>query len=112
MAPVPKPLIPGVKGIGTEESRAAPEGGFALYQNVPNPFDKTTTIKAMIPENIQQAKIIVYNLQGLELEQYDINSRGHVAVEISGGRFPSGMYLYALLADDRLIDTKKMILTK
>ena len=83
-----------------------------LYQNVPNPFNTTTIINAVVPEGVQQAKIMVYNLQGLELENYDINSRGKVTVEISASHFPAGMYLYALFADGRVVDTKKMILTK
>lgn len=86
--------------------------GFVLYQNVPNPFDKTTTITAVVPEQVQDAKIIIYNLQGLELENYPITRHGNTSVKISAGRFPSGMYLYALLADGQVIDTKKMILTK
>ena len=67
---------------------------------------------AEIPTSVQEAKIVIYNLNGLELESYDIHGRGPVTVAVSGGRFPSGMYLYALIADDRVIDTKKMILTK
>lgn len=86
--------------------------GFVLNQNIPNPFDKTTTIKAVVPQEVQQAKIVVYNLNGLELESYAVATRGNISVEISGSRFPSGMYLYALVADGRVIDTKKMLLTK
>ena len=86
--------------------------GFSLHQNIPNPFDRSTTINAIVPQNVQQAKIVIYNLNGLELERYDINRRGNVSVEIAASRFPSGMYLYALLADDCIMDTKKMILTK
>ncbi|MEM9686473.1 MAG: tail fiber domain-containing protein, partial [Bacteroidota bacterium] len=86
--------------------------GFSLHQNIPNPFDQNTTINAVVPQNVQQAKIVIYNLNGLELERYDINRRGNVSVEIAANRFPSGMYLYALLTDDRVMDTKKMILTK
>ncbi|MEM9686689.1 MAG: tail fiber domain-containing protein [Bacteroidota bacterium] len=85
--------------------------GLSLHQNTSNPFDKNTTITAVVPQNIKQAKLMIYNLNGLELEHYDINQRGNVSVEISAARFPSGTYLYALLADDRVI-TGKMILTK
>ncbi|MEM9687488.1 MAG: T9SS type A sorting domain-containing protein, partial [Bacteroidota bacterium] len=95
-----------------EENKVANSKGFVLYQNIPNPFDKTTTIKAELPQEVNQAKIIIYNLQGLELEQYPIAERGIVSVSISAGRFPSGMYIYALVADEKIIDTKKMILTK
>ncbi|MCB0375616.1 MAG: tail fiber domain-containing protein, partial [Sinomicrobium sp.] len=97
---------------GSVQTKTTDIEGFVLYQNIPNPFDKTTTITAVIPEGVSHAKIIIYNLLGLELESYDINDRGNVTVEISGGRFPSGMYLYALLAAGQVIDTKKMILNK
>jgi len=64
----------------------------------------------MVPEQVNSAKIIIYNLQGLELASYDINKRGNVAVEISGSALPSGMYLYALIADDQIIDTKILLM--
>ncbi len=100
----------GGKTTAQSEPQTLPDG-FALYQNVPNPFYTSTVIAAQLPESVQQAKIIVYNLQGLELASYPLPERGKVSVEISGGRFPSGMYLYALVADGQVIDTKKMILT-
>ena len=86
--------------------------GFSLNQNIPNPFYQTTAISMLLPEHVQQARIVIYNLQGLELEHYELKDRGQVFVEISAGRFPSGMYLYALIADGEVIDVKKMILTK
>ncbi len=101
------PIKTSAKTTGEEISK-----GFQLYQNVPNPFSEATIIKAVVPESVQQAKILVYNLQGVELESYPLTERGNVSVEISGGRFVSGMYLYALVADGKVIDTKKMILTK
>ena len=85
--------------------------GVSLHQNTSNPFDKITTIIAVVPQNIKQAKLMIYNLNGLELERYAINRRGNVSVEIAAGHFPSGTYLYALLTDDRVM-TGKMILTK
>ncbi len=103
---------PNASGKTTGEAIQTLPEGFALYQNVPNPFDRTTVIGAQLPENVQQAKIVVYNLQGLELASYPLGERGKVSVEISGGRFPAGMYLYALLADGQVMDTKKMILTE
>lgn len=85
--------------------------GFALYQNTPNPFHKTTTIRARVPQGVQQASILIYNLQGMELANYPLVERGEISLEISAGRFSSGMYLYTLLADGQTLDTKKMILT-
>ena len=85
--------------VGLKGETTLPEG-FVLEQNIPNPFHRVTTISAMLPESVQKAKIIIYNLQGLELESYPLTGRGNTSVEISGGHFPSGMYLYTLIADD------------
>ena len=35
-----------------------------------------------------------------------------VKVVISAGEFSAGMYIYALIADGNIVDTKRMILTK
>ena len=86
--------------------------GFLLSQNIPNPFDQTTTITAALPVHVNEARIVIYDMQGVELQRYPLYQRGKTSVEIKGGSLPSGMYLYALLADGKLIDTKKMILTR
>ncbi|MEM9685754.1 MAG: tail fiber domain-containing protein [Bacteroidota bacterium] len=99
------------ESIDSKEAQSASKD-IALHQNIPNPFNRSTKIQATVPETVQQAKIVVYNLNGLELESYAVATRGNVSVKISGGRFPSGMYLYALVADGKVIDTKKMLLTK
>ncbi len=102
------------EAVGLEDTlnkNALPEG-FVLEQNIPNPFNETTTIMAELPATINEAKIVIYNLQGIALQSYPLIGRGRTAIEIKGGSLPSGMYLYALLADGQLIATKKMILTK
>ena len=110
-----------VEGTSTTSSRTSQSAtassqssleGFSLQQNVPNPFDQSTTIRATVPQNVQRAKIVVYNMQGLELESYPLTGRGNTSVEIVGGQFPAGLYLYALIADGQVIDTKKMALEK
>ena len=94
------------------KSTESHDEGFVLYQNVPNPFDATTTISALVPEGVKNVRIVIYNLQGLELKSYDLSERGSVSINISVGHFPSGMYIYGLIADGQMIGTKKMILTK
>lgn len=110
-----------IRNIGTEPSDSnlpqIGEGlldldGLALSQNTPNPFSQTTAIRANIPSEVKQAKIIVYDLQGVELKSYSINSRGDTSVNIEGGSFQSGMYIYALIADGQIVETKRMVLTK
>ena len=83
-----------------------------LYQNEPNPFTERTVIRVDIAENITKANLYVYNMNGEQLTEYPITERGATSITIDGGSLNAGMYLYALIADGQVIDTKRMILTK
>ncbi len=83
-----------------------------LYQNAPNPFNQDTQIQFYIPKNIKEAQLCIYNLQGMQIKQIVITQRGEGSQWISGSELIAGMYLYALIADDKEVDTKRMILTK
>jgi len=83
-----------------------------LDQNIPNPFNTATTIGFYLPNSINSASIYVYNMNGVQLKSYSINERGKGSITIQGSEFNAGMYLYALIADGNVIDTKRMILTK
>lgn len=84
----------------------------ALSQNKPNPFTETTVIACMIPMSVKKAILNVYDLNGTQITEYPISTRGHVDVTIEGGSLAAGMYLYSLITDGNVIDTKRMILTK
>ncbi|MEI6556575.1 MAG: tail fiber domain-containing protein [Paludibacter sp.] len=83
-----------------------------LDQNIPNPFNQSTTIGFYLPESITNATIYVYDMNGVQLKSYNITERGKKNIIINGSEFNAGMYLYALIADGKVIDTKRMILTK
>ncbi|MFA4906648.1 MAG: right-handed parallel beta-helix repeat-containing protein [archaeon] len=94
---------------------------FKLYQNFPNPFNSTTTIKYQIPVSTN-VKINIYNLRG-ELVSTLINDRkepGYYSTDWmcknrSGENVSSGMYIYQIIANDnkkQFIQNKKMILLK
>lgn len=83
-----------------------------LDQNIPNPFNATTSIGFYLPTTIVTANIYVYDMNGVQLKSYTITERGKKNVIINGSEFNAGMYLYALIADGKVIDTKRMILTK
>ncbi len=102
------------KQLGTvEETQADGNGptGSVLFQNTPNPFSLDTEISMSLPETIAEASIIVYNLEGKQLKSLLIRARGKAAVKIQGNELSAGMYIYALIADGKIIDTKRMILT-
>ena len=83
-----------------------------LYQNAPNPFTSNTEISYYLPETTTQAVLYIYNLQGIELQSHVLTETGSHSITISGSALPAGMYLYTLVVNNEIIDTKRMILTK
>jgi DNA-binding Lrp family transcriptional regulator len=95
---------------GTDTRLAGNEA--ILYQNTPNPFREQTEIKCFLPEGTVSSTLYIFNMQGIQLEEYRINGTGDQLVRINGNRFKPGMYLYSLVVNGREVDTKRMILTK
>ena len=83
-----------------------------LYQNTPNPFTESTLIRCDVADDIVQADLYIYNMNGEQIAEYAVTERGETSITIDGGSLNAGMYLYALIADGQVIDTKRMILTK
>ncbi|MFA7401800.1 MAG: T9SS type A sorting domain-containing protein [Bacteroidales bacterium] len=83
-----------------------------LYQNIPNPFNTDTRISYYLPATVQTAYLYIYNLNGTQLKSYTLTLRGVQAVTVYASELPAGMYLYTLVVDNVIIDSKRMILTK
>lgn len=83
-----------------------------LYQNNPNPFTEVTKVEYQLPQTTQSATLYIYNMNGLQVAEYPILTFGNGYVSVSAGALDAGMYLYSLVADGQVIDTKRMILTK
>ena len=109
-----KPL--GGKTRSARHAASSPEAMEAteavLLQNTPNPFSEQTEIGYTLPNDVQDAAIYIYDMQGVQLQKHELASRGSGTLAISGGTLRAGMYLYSLVADGKLIDTKRMILTE
>ena len=93
---------------GTEENVVL----LSLGQNKPNPFGTTTSIEVSIPEVVQKAFIYVYDLQGKKVDQVDITARGKQTIQVNAGNLSDGMYLYSLIADGKVVETRRMIVEK
>ncbi len=84
-----------------------------LYQNAPNPFNISTTIKYQLADNTANAKICIYNLTGKQLQCHNLPTiKGENSIEVRASSLQAGMYLYSLIVDDKLASTKRMILTE
>jgi hypothetical protein len=86
---------------------------FVLYQNYPNPFNPSTTIRYSIAK-AGNIKLKVFDILGREvaiLVDGRQNVGGHEAI-FNASRLTSGVYVYTLFMDGRLLATHKMILMK
>lgn len=84
----------------------------SLAQNKPNPFSERTTIEVTIPESTTNAALFIYDMNGKQVKQINITERGKTNVSITSEGLEPGMFLYSLIADGKIVSTKKMILTK
>ena len=96
---------------GVEEAEATLSDA-KLYQNAPNPWSSETVIRYRLPQDVVNAMIYIYDMQGSQLKSIPAQGRGESQVTITANNLGAGMYIYALVADGQLIDSKQMILTK
>lgn len=80
-----------------------------LDQNVPNPFAEQTTITYNVPTSVAKAQILFYNATGQLIQTVDIKTRGKGKVNVFASDLSSGLYHYSLVADGKIIDSKKMV---
>jgi len=65
-----------------------------------------------VPESVQYAFVYVYDLQGKKVQQVDITARGKQTVKVDAANLAEGMYLYSLIADGKVVETRRMIVEK
>jgi len=80
-----------------------------LFQNIPNPLDRTARIDYYISNDVQTSSIIVYNADGRIINQFEQLSSGKGSVTINAETLAAGTYYYALFCNNKKIDTKTMV---
>ncbi len=97
------------KSVGVEENASA---AFSVAQNLPNPFNPTTTINFTLPE-AGIVSIDVYNVAGQKVDtivnEY-MNTGSHSVVWDASG-FSAGVYFYTVKSNN-FTKTLKMTLVK
>lgn len=81
-----------------------------LSQNTPNPFTTSTTIKMNIPSSVRNATLRIYDMTGKQVRSIMIEERGAVSISLSSESLYSGMYIYTLIADGNVINSRRMIM--
>jgi hypothetical protein len=79
-----------------------------LNQNVPNPFAEQTTISYFLTEDVKKAQLFFYDSRGVILKIVDLNETGNGQLNVYAADLSSGNYTYSLIADGKLIESKKM----
>jgi trimeric autotransporter adhesin len=85
---------------------------FKLEQNEPNPFTGETTIRYNLPETIQKAQLVVYNLSGKQVKLLDLSGRGDSEIKVSSELLEAGIYIYAIVSDGKVLDSKRMVVVE
>lgn len=90
-------------------NREAPET-IQLFPNYPNPFNPTTTIPYYLPEDIENATLLVYDILGRVVKEQQV-STDQESIQFDASNLSSGMYIYQLKSGST-IKTRKMMLIK
>ncbi|MEO8146414.1 MAG: T9SS type A sorting domain-containing protein [Bacteroidia bacterium] len=87
-------------------------GNSQLFQNQPNPFNKTTVINYQLKSGDANAKIIIRDLNGNLVKQVNLSQTGKGQVTINANELAQGTYTYTLEVNGTSVDTKLMVLVK
>lgn len=96
----------GINTIGTVET------GFQMSQNEPNPFTHETVVKYTLPQSISNAFMAVYDLTGKQITTFPINEKGSSSITITSEKLAAGIYIYSIVADGKVVDSKRMIVAE
>ena len=82
-----------------------------LGQNTPNPFTEQTTIAYGLPASYTNAQIHIMDMNGRLVSTHQL-TQAQGELTINGLTLQPGMYLYSLVVNGQIVDTKKMLLTE
>ena len=80
-----------------------------LDQNIPNPFDNTTTVSYTLPRQYASARIIVSDKSGRVIKEINISGSGKGSLQVNASSLVSGTYQYSLVINGKLISTRQML---
>jgi hypothetical protein len=93
------------RNIGQDNGEAS---GYSMEQNIPNPFEDRSVIRYRLASGVENASILVFDLNGRLLKEYPIN-QNEGQVTVLGAEIGKGMFIYSLTQNGQEIISKKMI---
>lgn len=105
-----------INTIGSSESINKTEVTLSSYdlaelnQNTPNPFNGTTSISYIVPTDASSAQISIFGTSGQLMKTLDIEHVGQGTLDVNAQDLPAGTYTYQLIVNNRMVETKKMVM--
>ncbi len=96
----------------TKEEQIIP-ARYSLYNNYPNPFNPTTTLRFDIPERTN-VELVVYDILGRRVKSLvnnEVKNPGRYEVAFNASSLASGVYIYKLTTKN-YSQARKMLLLK
>lgn len=86
---------------------------YALEQNYPNPFNPITVIEFLLPEDVSNVKLSIYNALGEKVAELVNKSlvAGKYQYQWNAKNVATGIYIYELRTD-KFVSVKKMVVLK
>ncbi|MEM8527283.1 MAG: tail fiber domain-containing protein [Bacteroidota bacterium] len=96
----------------TDKSSSVVLTNAQLYNNQPNPFTGSTTLRHFIPESVVQAELRITNANGETIKVLNIIDRGEGQTTLAAYALSAGSYFYTLVLDGKVLETKQMVLVE
>lgn len=97
---------------GTSNPEAREQKSVELLQNRPNPFDEATYIAWMVYDDTvpQKGEVRIVDLNGKLIESIPVDIKpGMNEILYNHGYKRLGTYVYSLIIEDRVVDSKQMV---
>lgn len=87
------------------------EGWGSISQNTPNPFTGQSTVRVSVPDDASDAYVDILTLNGASVKRIPV-SNGLSEVSLSSFDFAPGTYLYTLVVNGKVSETRRMIVNR
>lgn len=87
------------------------EGRGSISQNSPNPFTGQSTVRVSVPDDASDAYVDILTLNGASVKRIPV-SNGLSEVSLSSFDFAPGTYLYTLVVNGKVSETRRMIVNR
>ena len=104
-------LINNIESINDNQSVINQQATAYQLTNYPNPFNESTTIQAVLPENKVNAYLVIHDLMGREIYRILLKSGVNKQV-IDKNVLQPGIYLYSIEDNGVMVNKQKLVKLK